>query len=63
MLPQKAFKKSNLHSMIWIYSEQETVCTQKCTLFPYLGIMGVAEVKRESSWGQFGEKVEARAKK
>jgi len=45
-MTRKTFKKENLHSMSWIYSEQEIVCTRKYTLFSSLGIMGEIEVEQ-----------------
>jgi hypothetical protein len=37
MLQQKAFRKSNRHSTIWIYSEREILYNKKYTLFPEYG--------------------------
>jgi hypothetical protein len=46
MLPQKAFRKSNLHSTTWIYSERKILYDKKYALFPYSDIMEVIEVKQ-----------------
>ena len=49
MLQQKAFKKSNLHSMIWIYRERrdkEIVCNKKYTLSIENGIIGVTKLRQ-----------------
>ena len=52
MLPQKAFKKSNLHSMICRFNEKEILCTQKYTISPNFGMIGVTKVKKWYSYNQ-----------
>ena len=49
MSQQKAFKKSNLHSTIWIYREprsKEIVCNKKYTLSIENCIMGVTKMHK-----------------
>ena len=49
MSRQKAFKKSNLHLMIWIYRERrdkEIVCNKKYTLSIENGIIGVTKLRQ-----------------
>ena len=45
MLQQKAFRKSNLHLMIWRYNEKDILCTQKYTIFPVFCTIGVTKVQ------------------
>ena len=54
MLQQKAFKKSNHHLTIWSYDKQEIVCTQKCTLSPVFGMIGVIKVQKRYSDNHVG---------
>ena len=57
MLQQKAFRKSNRHSMIWEYNEKEILCTKKHTISHEFSMIGVTKAQLRYSYNQVRRKL------